>query len=611
MASTTTGKTPLPPDMIQLLDVPDEGLEECTHSDKKGDEKDPSKGIGSASEEIVALSSTSSSDEDSESMSSSRFSSCISLAFKNLNEVVKETSSDTEEEERPKQPRLDEELVTEWYDGPLFMLRDQRQCNEYFLRGKNLIRCYTYLQEGHDLSSRHSRRLSHTLYAGKHNSLEHRNKNNSDYVKRARAEYEALLVILHRQDKVCMNHYLLAALVTVQKSCMPVLQVRLMEVTLLLLKEVNTSVEDMQTVMDLCKQMEFSGVLGFLGQPPVEVMVGVVHSLLYRMTPKDLHVFLHQRHKCIYQLACAPVFGMLGYHAVPPTSDIAIIYNNSAKIFHDYLGDEAHLMLLLALHTSLLSPRLGQLSDKLFDRVARAAKTSPIPPGMLRRLEHHMHTTDSRPGPQGCVAMLRLLRRCHRQGGQLQDLPALLRRLVALLVSHTDRPLTVARDLGRLLLVLRKEGSALLQCTVKAGMTAIKDRMREGVCVGIPEAAAQHFLVNLVRLVVVAARAVSLPPGTYSDSDWESDRNSKEPDGPETRPPVTEEMMATLLGLCGRQTEPRASWSGLACEVSYLLLSKDSGPQDCQVVEAVLQLAMSLEDGDHHHATDDHQAHKN
>ena len=558
-------------------------------------------------DEEDALSDSSDDDEDSESSSGSSVS---SWPFDDSKEDVHEASSDTEEDECPKQPCLDEDLVTDWYSGPLYKQRDQRQCNEYFLRGRSLIRCLRYLHRGHALTPRHSRRLLCTLFAGKHNSLEHRNKNNSEYIKRAKAEYEALLEILHRQNGALNSHYLLAALVTVQKCHMLVLHVRLMEVTLLLLQEENTGVQDLTTVVSLCGQLEYTDLQRFVQRPPAEVMVGVVHSLLYRVTHTDLQAILHTHHKRIYHLACAPVLGPLGYHSTLPHCDTAVLYNNSAKIFHDYLGHEAHLLLLVGLHATLPSPNLGLLSDLLLDRVARAARHCPVPPNMLGRLEHHLHATDTRPGPQGCVALLRLLRRSHRQIGQLQNLPGLLQRLVGLLVSLNDRPMTVARDLGRLLFLIRKERPALLQGMVQAGKAAIKDRLAGSGSVDVQEASAQRFLVNLARLVVAAARAVALPPVTYSDS--ESDEETDELDEAEIPMPARKEVAAVLLGLCGRQAEPRASWSELATEISHMVLSGGSDPRDCHVMDAVLQLAVSLEDADHdlpshdpHHTSDD------
>ncbi|MPC66651.1 hypothetical protein E2C01_060801 [Portunus trituberculatus] len=594
MASPPCG-APSPPATVQLAGPPDRG--QITPSGGTGDEKHFSDEDWLMLDED-ALSDSSDDDEDSESSSGSSGSSGSSWPFDDCKEDVHEASSDTEEEDEcPKQPCLDEDLVTDWYSGPLYKQRDQRQCNEYFLRGRSLIRCLRYLHRGHALTLRHSRRLLCTLFAGKHNSLEHRNKNNSEYIKRAKAEYEALLEILHRQDGVVMSHYLLAALVTVQKCHMLVLHVRLMEVTLLLLREENTGVQNLSTVVSLCGQLEYNDLQRFVQRPPAEVMVGVVHSLLHRVTHTDLHAILHTHHKCIYHLACAPVLGPLGYHGTLPHCDTAVLYNNSAKIFHDYLGHEAHLLLLVALHANLLSPNLGLLSDLLLDRVARAARHSPMPPNMLGRLEYHLHVTDSRPGPRGCVALLRLLRRCHRQVRQLQDFPGLLQRLVSLLVSLNDRPMTVARDLGRLLFLLREERPALLQGMMQAGKAAIKDRLSGSLGVGIQEVSAHHFLVNLVRLVVAAARVVALPPVTYSDS--ESDEETDEPDEAEIPMPATREVAAVLLGLCGRQAEPRASWSELASEVSHLVLSADSGPRDCHVMDAVLQLAVSLEDADH------------
>lgn len=546
------------------------------------------------------------SDEEWESWSSSSLSSlsCISEDTTEGEEGEKR-SSDTEEEEEEaedvvKRPHLDQDLVTDWYEGAPFRRRDQRQCNEYFLRGRSLIRCFRHLQDGHALDVRHSRRLSRTLYAGKHNTIEHRTKN-SEYVRRAKAEYEALLLILHRQHKALLQQYVVATLVAVQKSHLLVFYVRLMEVLLLLLQEEDTGVEDLHTLVGLCRQLEFTSLGSFLRRPMGEVLVGAVHSLLYRMRLREVHVTLHRQHRCIYQLACAPVFGMLGYHGAPPRPDTALLYNNSAKVFQDYLGEEAHLLLLVALHASLLTPELGPLSDLLLDRLARAARICPAPPHLLKRLERHLHATDGRPGPKGCVALLRLLRRCHQQLGQLQDLPALLQRIVALLVADNDRPMTAARDLGRLLLRLRIERPVLLQATVEAGKAAIKERLDGDVDEGVPLAAAQHFLVNMVRLVVGAARAVPLPPSTGSEPDGDSDWESDNPEEQEVKEPSPEEVAATLLGLCGRQAEPRASWSSLGRELSHLLLPRNSGPQDCLAVNALLHLATGL----HDHKDDD------
>lgn len=495
--------------------------------------------------------------------------------------------------------------MTDWYTGPPMRPRDQRQCDEYFLRGRSLIRCVSHLRDGHALSARHSRRLVHTLYAGKHNSLEHRTKN-SDYVRRARAEYEALLLILHRRDKALVQRYVLAALVAVQRYHQLLHQVRLMEVTLHLLQEEGTSVEDLHTLVALCRPVDYASLEPFLRRPAGEVLVGVVHSLLYRMKLRDLQAILHHSHKTIYSLACAPVLGLLGYHGAPPRPDTALLYNNTAKVFHDYLGEEAHLQLLVALHASLLTPGLGPLSDLLLDRLARAARICPAPVRLLPLLERHLQATDGRPGPKGCVAMLRLLRRCRPQLGQLQNLPALLQRLVALLVFDNDRPMTVARDLGRLFLLLREEQPPMLQATVKDGKAAIRARLDGTVDDDVPGATAQHFLVNLMRLVVGAARAVPLLPATSSDSNRNSDSESDAPQEPGIQAPPPEEIAATLLGMLGRQAEPRASWSSLACEISQLLLPRHSGPKDVLVVIAALQLAIRLHDtrGDDRDGTD-------
>lgn len=524
-------------------------------------------------------------------------------------EEDEEDSSDTDDDDdkRVKRPRLDQDLVTEWYEGPPMRPRDQRQCDEYFLRGRSLIRCISHLRDGHALSARHSRRLAHTLYAGKHNSLEHRTKN-SDYVRRARAEYEALLLILQRRDKALMQRYVVAALVAVQQYHQLLLQVRLMEVVLHLLQEEDTGVEDLHTLVGLCRPLDYASLEPFLRRPPGEVLVGVVHSLLHLMQLRDLQATtLHHCHKTIYSLACAPVLGKLGYHGAPPRPDTALLYNTSAKVFHDYLGEEAHLLLLVALRASLLGQGLGPLSDLLLDRVARAARICAAPPCLLPLLERHLQATDARPGPRGCVAVLRLLRRCRRQLGQLQDLPALLQRLVALLVFDNDRPMTVARDLGRLLRLLREERPALLQATAKAGKAATRERLDGAVGGDVPLAAAQHFLVNLMRLVVGAARAVPLLPSTSSDSNG-SESESDDPQEPEARAPPLEEVAATLLGLLGRQAEPRASWSSLACEVSQLLLPRHSSQKDVLAVVAALQLAVCLHDtkDDDRHAGDEH-----